>query len=206
MIRVKKAREPLPAPTSWVPATPPRRFLATNPHPSNYRIGPEPGPPLKSPLTCRMPAPTGTWRPGGNAAGIGRTRRSDGIEDTYCVGSHDLSPAREFAPFVAAGAGVRGPARAGEIEARRARPKVPFGVGRAGRRRRSRVGPRRAARSSRPYPAGASPQRAADSPASPWPLCPRARRATLRSATTKESRKRSPTSPVPGRQESDELV
>ena len=89
MIRVKKAREPLPAPTSWVPATPPRRFLATNPHPSNYRIGPEPGPPLKSSLTCRMPAPTGTWRPGGNAAGIGRTRRSDGIEHTYCVGSHE---------------------------------------------------------------------------------------------------------------------
>jgi hypothetical protein len=36
-----------------------------------------------------MPAPTGTWRPGGNAAGIGRTRRSDGIEHTYCVGSHE---------------------------------------------------------------------------------------------------------------------
>jgi hypothetical protein len=38
-----------------------------------------------------MPAPTGTWRPGGNTAGIGRTRRSDGIEHTYCVVSHESS-------------------------------------------------------------------------------------------------------------------
>src|ERR1017187_5212582 len=40
-----------------------------------------------------MPAPTGTWRPGGHAAGIGRpARRTDGIEHTRRADSHGASP------------------------------------------------------------------------------------------------------------------